>query len=84
MKIFTKIDVDEREFRKAMAQLGVSFFLRPSTACRMENRNELLVHCDEELCWFSDEKMFGPKLLKSVRDHHLVNFVAEEKESGFC
>jgi len=69
-------DADVVEVRKLLRNYGF-FALQPTNVTRMEERNGLLCHCDEELCFVS----MGPEEIPDgMLDEPLINAILPSPE----
>ena len=85
MKLFTDLDIDENAFRQEMHKLGVILMYKSSSVRMVESEGSgLLVHNDEEACWFTAKKIIEGDLLESLEKHSMVNAIHEEAEGVYC
>jgi hypothetical protein len=80
-QVITDLDVDRKEVIKVLETHGFFALPQPTKVTRMENRDGLLCHRDEELCW----SCVGPKTIpEAILKEPLVNAVLEAPKVSLC
>lgn len=80
-QVITDLDADRKEVIQVLETHGFFTFLQPNTVTRMESRNGLLCHRDEELCW----SCVGPdKIPDALLKEPLINAVLEAPKVELC
>lgn len=73
LQIITDVDVDQTAARQVMAKHGFCAPFQPNRVTRTEDRNGLLCHRDEELCFSA----VGEGDIKALLEEPLINDVLE-------
>lgn len=73
-RVCVPINADQAKVHKTLVKYGFYSPFKPTRTTRLENRNGLLCHCDEELCFVCT----GPnEIPDGILEEPLINAILE-------